>query len=76
MCMININLIKVDKIRFVGVIFDGKLSFTYHYEDILSKLSRVARITIRSRHFIPNSVLNLFIFIPRLVNGHILVMVL
>ena len=41
MCINNINLVKVDMIRFLGVIFDEKLSFIYHYGEILSKLSRV-----------------------------------
>ena len=34
MCIKDINLIKEDKMRFVGVVFDGKLSFTYHYGEM------------------------------------------
>jgi len=37
----NINLLEVEKTKFLGVIFDEKLFFKFHYEELLSKLSRV-----------------------------------
>ena len=53
----NINLVKVEKIKFLGVIFDVKLSFKFHYEELLSKLSRVVGISYKSRYLVPEAVL-------------------
>ena len=46
-----------EKIKFLGVIFDEKLSFKFHFEELLSKLSRVVGISYKSRYLVPEAVL-------------------
>ena len=53
----GINLEKVDRIKFLGVHFDNMLTFKYHYEHVLSKLSQVAGLTYRSKYILPKSTL-------------------
>ena len=53
----NIILQKVQKTKFLGIVFDCNLSFKFHYEEVLSKVSRVAGLTHRSRNLVPKAVL-------------------
>ena len=53
----NIILQRVQKTKFLGIVFDHNLSFKFYYEELLSKVSRVAGLTHRSRNLVPRAVL-------------------
>ena len=59
-CNIDINgknIIRTDKIRFLGVLIDSKLSWCDHINAVSSSLARCVGILSKLKHFLPKSTL-------------------
>ena len=55
--MNNIKIEYTSSIRFLGVIFDDKLKFNVHINEISKKISKNIGVLYRLKHYVPNSTL-------------------
>ena len=55
--ILNDDIIQVDKIKFLGIIFDKNLNFKHHISNLCLKLSRTIPLLLKAKHFAPIEVL-------------------
>ena len=56
------SIAKVDHIKFLGIIYDDKLTFKYHTLHLTNKLSHIASMLLQLRDFVPNFILKILYY--------------
>lgn len=55
--ILNESILQVDKIKFLGVIFDKHLTFKHHISNLCLRLSRIIPLLLKVKHFAPIKIL-------------------
>lgn len=55
--ILNENILQVDKIKFLGIIFDKNLTFKPHISNLCLRLSRIIPLLVKAKHIAPIKIL-------------------